>query len=110
MEIVYRKNEFARQINLLTSVGYTVIFISHETTRTFRDEKKKKFILLEIRSIDPICDLVDIIGYAAVNGLDENEIKSSLFKKFKKLKNISGRDLFNFGLRIYAKFKRQLRS
>ena len=80
-------NEFARQINLLTSVGYTVIFISHETTRTFRDENGEEYEKIypagDKRSIDPICDLVDIIGYAAVNGLDENgnEIKSSLYLK-----------------------------
>jgi hypothetical protein len=79
--------EFARQINLLTSVGYTVAFISHESTRNFHDENGEEYEKIypagDKRSIDPICDLVDIIAYASVNGLDEsgNEIKSSLFTK-----------------------------
>lgn len=77
--------EFAKQINLLTSVGYTVAFISHETTRTFKDENGEEYDKIypagDKRTIDPICDLCDIIGYASVNGLDENEeeIKSSLY-------------------------------
>ena len=77
--------EFAKQIKLLTSVGYTVAFISHESTRTFKDENGEEYDKIypagDKRSIDPICDLVDIIAYASVNGLDEeeNEIKSSLY-------------------------------
>lgn len=77
--------EFAKQINLLTSCGYTVAFISHEGTRTFQDEKGEDYDKIypagDKRSIDPICDLVDIIGFVSVNGVDENgkEIKSSLY-------------------------------
>lgn len=77
--------EFAKQINLLTSVGYTVAFISHEATREFTDENGEIYTKIypagDKRSIDPICDLVDIIAYASVNGLDEEgkEIKSSLY-------------------------------
>lgn len=77
--------EYWRQINLLTSAGYTVYFISHEGTRTFKDENGEEYDKIypkgDKRSIDPVCDLVDIIAYASVNGLDENgeEIKSSLY-------------------------------
>jgi hypothetical protein len=84
---LYREyaTEFAKQINLLTSVGYTIAFISHEATRDFTDENGEEYTKIypagDKRVIDPICDLVDIIAYASVNGLDEegNEIKSSLY-------------------------------
>jgi hypothetical protein len=77
--------EFARQINLLTSAGYTIVFISHEDTRTFKDETGEEYVKIypsgDKRAIDPICDLVDIIGYVKPNGMDENgvEIKSSVY-------------------------------
>jgi phage nucleotide-binding protein len=78
------ETEFKRELNLLISAGYTVIFISHEGDRKFLDDEGKEYTKIypsgDKRSIDPICDLVDIIAYAKVNGLDENgqEIKSSL--------------------------------
>jgi hypothetical protein len=77
-------NEFWKQINLLTGAGYTVYFISHETTRKLKDEAGEDYEKLypsgDKRSIDPVCDLVDVIAYAKVNGIDKdgNEIKSSL--------------------------------
>lgn len=77
--------EFAKQINLLTGAGYTVAFISHESTRIFKDKNGEEYEKIypagDKRSIDPVCDLVDIIAFASVNGLDENgqEIKSSLY-------------------------------
>lgn len=80
-------SEFLREINKLVKGGFTVIFISHEATREFTDEKgiaySKIYPAGDKRSIDPVCDAVDIIAYASVNGLDEagNEIKSSLFMK-----------------------------
>lgn len=80
-------NEFLREINKLVKGGFTVIFISHETTRDFTDEKGQTYSKIypagDKRSIDPVCDAVDIIAYASVNGLDDagNEIKSSLFMK-----------------------------
>lgn len=78
------ESEFKRELNLLTSAGYTIIFISHEGERKFSDENGQEYDKIypkgDKRSIDPICDLCDIIAYAKVNGLDENgkEIKSSL--------------------------------
>lgn len=81
------ETEFKRQINNLVKGGFTVIFISHETTRDFTDENGKTYSKIypagDKRSIDPVCDAVDIIAYASVNGLDEegNEIKSSLYMK-----------------------------
>lgn len=77
--------EFEKQLTLLTSVGFTCGFIAHEGTRDFTDEEGKEYSKIypagDKRIIDPICNLVDIIGYACVNGLDENEneIKSSLY-------------------------------
>lgn len=72
-------SEFARQINLLTSAGYTVIFISHDATRKFLDDQgetyEKVFPAGDKRSIDPICDLVDIIIYVKANGMDENKVE-----------------------------------
>jgi len=77
--------EFERQLRLLTSVGYTVAFIAHEGTRTYNDAEGKEYTKIypkgDKRAIDPICDLVDIIGFAATNGVDENgqPRKSSLY-------------------------------
>ena len=81
------ETEFKRQINKLVKGGFTVIFISHETTRDFVDENGNSYSKIypagDKRSIDPVCDAVDIIAYASVNGLDDmgNEIKSSLYMK-----------------------------
>jgi hypothetical protein len=78
-------DEFGKWLNLLTSVGFTVAFIAHEGTRDFTDENGEEYSKIypagDKRIIDPICNLVDIISYAAVNGTDDdgNEIKSSLF-------------------------------
>jgi hypothetical protein len=77
--------EYWREINRLTSAGYTVYFISHEGQREFLDEKGESYSKIypkgDKRSIDPICDLCDIIVYARPNGLDPSgkEIKSSAF-------------------------------
>lgn len=78
-------NEWRRQINLLTSAGYTIIFISHEGSRTFKDETGADYDKIypkgDKRIIDPVCDLVDIIVYLKPNGLNEKgeEIPSSAF-------------------------------
>ena len=74
-------------MNLVTSAGYTCIFIAHEGTREFNDENGNKYSMIypfgDKRIIDPICNLVDIIAYAAINNPDENgnEVKSSLYLK-----------------------------
>ena len=78
-------DEFEKWITLLTSMGLTVAFIAHEGTRTFNDENGEEYTKIypagDKRIVDPICNLVDIIAYAAVNGVDESgkEIKSSLY-------------------------------
>jgi hypothetical protein len=78
-------DEFEKQLNPLTSVGFTVGFIAHEGTRDLKDENGEEYSKIypagDKRIIDPICNLVDIIAFAAVNGTDDegNEIKSSLF-------------------------------
>lgn len=80
-------DEFQKQLNLVTSAGYTVVFIAHEGTRKFKDENGVEYSKIypegDKRIIDPICNLVDIIAYAAINNPDENgmEVKSSLFLK-----------------------------
>ncbi|MDD4358882.1 MAG: ATP-binding protein [Candidatus Pacebacteria bacterium] len=77
--------EFWTQINLLTSCGFTVYFIAHQGTREFADAKGETYEKIypkgDKRSIDPIADLCDVVGFAQENGLDENgkEIKSSLY-------------------------------
>ena len=77
--------EFWREINKLTSAGFTVYFISHEGQRTFLNDKGEEYTKIypkgDKRSIDPICDLCDIILYLKPNGLDETgkEIPSSAF-------------------------------
>lgn len=79
------ETEFWTEINRLTNAGYTVGFISHETTREMQKPDGSEYTKIypsgDKRSIDPICNLVDIIGYARPNGLDENggEILSSLY-------------------------------
>lgn len=80
------EQEFFKQINNLTSCGYTVYFISHETTHkeTMPDgtEYSRIYPTGDKRSIDPICNLVDIIAYARGNGIDPTtgeELKSSLY-------------------------------
>jgi hypothetical protein len=79
-------SEFWKQINLLTSAGYTVYFIAHETEREITDAITgetyvKKYPRGDKRAVDPICDLVDIIAYLKPNGIDENgkEIPSSAY-------------------------------
>lgn len=78
-------SEFAKQINRLTGAGYTVVFISHEATREFKNADGEDYTKIypagDKRSIDPICDLVDIIAYLHPNGTDENgkEINSSAY-------------------------------
>lgn len=79
------ENEFWFEINKLTNAGYTVIFIGHEGSRDFQDENGESYTKIypkgDKRTIDPICDLVDIIAYLRPNGLDEsgNEILSSAY-------------------------------
>lgn len=78
-------DEFSKQLLLLTGVGFTVVFIAHEGERTFKDENGEEYSKIyprgDKRVIDPICDLVDVIAYAAVNDADENgnAQKSSLY-------------------------------
>ena len=77
--------EIWKPINQLTSVNYTVYFISHEGTRDFKDENGEEYTKIyprgEKRMIDVCVDLVDIICFVQPNGLDENgvEIKSSAY-------------------------------
>lgn len=77
-------NEFWKEISMLTGCGFTVIFIAHETTREFQNEDGESYSKIypdgDKRSIDPICNLVDIIAYIKTRGLDPStgeERKSS---------------------------------
>lgn len=71
------EDEIDKWLNLLTSVGLSVIFIAHETTREFTDENGDKYEKIypkgDKRIIDPICDLVDIIGYTSVNNAEDGK-------------------------------------
>lgn len=79
------ETEFQRYLRPLLLSGFTVIFIGHDTTREFEDEKGAKYSKIypkgDKRIIDAICNAVDIIGYVVPNGIDPEtgkEIKSSL--------------------------------
>jgi hypothetical protein len=55
-------------VDNLLGVGYTVVFIGHESW----DGKKKKFLISgDERNIKPIRDNADIVCYLESNGLDE---------------------------------------
>ena len=79
------ETEYWTEINKLTNAGYTVIFISHDTTRTMLDdagvEYPKIFPSGDKRAVDPICNLVDLILYVRPNGMDASgeEILSSAY-------------------------------
>ena len=74
---LYEK-EYFRQINLLVSAGFTVVFIAHEKVDTktgFISPKGDK------RCIDPIIDHCDYVVYLRGNGVDEDNrvINSSAY-------------------------------
>lgn len=72
---LYEK-EYFRQINLLVSAGYTVVFIAHEQI-----DSQTKFITPkgDKRCMNPIIDKCDYVVYLKSNGVDAkgNVIKSS---------------------------------
>lgn len=72
---LYEK-EYFRQINLLVSAGYTVVFIAHQQT-----DSKTGFISPkgDKRCINPIIDKCDYVVYLKSNGVDSEGrvIKSS---------------------------------
>lgn len=74
---LYEK-EYFKQINLLTSAGYTVVFIAHEQTDSKTGKISPKG---DKRCIAPIIDRCDYVVYLRSNGVDENNkvIKSSGF-------------------------------
>lgn len=74
---LYEK-EYFRQINLLVSAGYTVVFIAHEQV-----DSQTKYITPkgDKRCMNPIIDKCDYVVYLKSNGVDSkgNVIKSSGF-------------------------------
>ena len=72
---LYEK-EYFRQINLLVSAGYTVVFIAHEQV-----DSQTKYITPkgDKRCMNPIIDKCDYVVYLKSNGVDSkgNVIKSS---------------------------------
>ena len=74
---LYEK-EYFRQINLLVSAGYTVVFIAHEQIDT-----KTKYITPkgDKRCMNPIIDKCDYVVYLKSNGVDSegHVIKSSAY-------------------------------
>ncbi|HAR6368970.1 TPA: ATP-binding protein [Staphylococcus pseudintermedius] len=61
------KEEFWGEIDKLTSVGYTVVFIGHEKV----DENGKVIPAGDIRSMGTVRDLADVIVYLKTNGVDD---------------------------------------
>lgn len=74
---LYEK-EYFRQINLLVSAGYTVVFIAHSQA-----DSKTKFITPkgDKRCMNPIIDKCDYVVYLKSNGVDSegSVIKSSAY-------------------------------
>lgn len=72
---LYEK-EYFRQINLLVSAGYTIVFIAHEQV-----DSQTKYITPkgDKRCMNPIIDKCDYVVYLKSNGVDSkgNVIKSS---------------------------------
>lgn len=64
----YYEKEMANLVNDLTSVGYTLIFITHQ------QEDKNGYITPkgDKRTLAPIQNACDITGYLTSNGVDEN--------------------------------------
>lgn len=74
---IYEK-EYFKQINLLASAGFTIVFIAHEQVNTqtgFISPKGDK------RCINPIIDKCDYVVYLKSNGVDADNrvIKSSAY-------------------------------
>lgn len=62
------KEEFWTEIDLLTTAGYTVVFIGHQT----KDKDTEQFIPAgDVRSMGIVRDLVDITVFLMTNGVDE---------------------------------------
>lgn len=72
------EKEYFKQINLLVSAGFTVVFIAHEKTDTKTGYITPKG---DKRCIDPIIDKCDYVVYLQGNGVDEDNkvIKSSAY-------------------------------
>lgn len=72
------EKEYFKQINLLVSAGFTVVFIAHE-----KADSKTGFISPkgDKRCIDPIIDKCDYVIYLKSNGVDADNrvIKSSAY-------------------------------
>lgn len=74
---LYEK-EYFRQINLLVSAGYTIVFIAHEQTNSKTGYISPKG---DKRCISPIIDKCDYVVYLKSNGVDSDGkvIKSSAY-------------------------------
>lgn len=72
------EKEFWSEVDKLLAIGYTVVFIGHES---ISKEKNKIFPKGDTRVISPIVDNADIVLYVQSNGVDKdgNEIPSSAF-------------------------------
>ena len=72
------EKEYFKQINLLVSAGFTVVFIAHEKTDTKTGYITPKG---DKRCIDPIIDKCDYVVYLRGNGVDADNrvIKSSAY-------------------------------
>ncbi len=63
------EDELKRWVDGLIGLGYTIMFLGHET---FSKEKNKYVIKGDKRNIDPIKDNADFVVYLESNGVDEN--------------------------------------
>lgn len=80
------RTEIFKWITLLTNAGYTVAFIAHDATRTLTKDNGETYTKIypagDAKSIDFICDLCGIIGYASSSyNAEDNTSLSTLYLK-----------------------------
>lgn len=77
------KKEFAAGLRDLSYAGYGLVFISHSTEKTFKDEKGEEYTqiapALPNRPYDIVNKMVDIIGYIREIELEDNTRKRFVF-------------------------------
>lgn len=77
------KKEFQNLFRELTFAGYGIVFISHSTEKTFKDEKGEEYQqiapALPQRPYDIVNKMVDIIGYIREVNLEDGTSKRYIF-------------------------------
>lgn len=103
------ENEWFKEINKLTNAGFALYFISHSEEKKQHDPiTNEEYTQMcpkgDKRTIDPVLDLVDFIGYVKSNGFDESgdEIPSSIY--FANTKEFFGGTRFKYMPKVIKEF------